>query len=68
LSTKIQLALSTSGVQSACVSSGERVDMKIFPQLWEAGEWEGIQYIIADKGYDSQFLSKGILPQINKYI
>ena len=26
--------------------------MKIFPQLWEAGQWEGIPYIIADKGYD----------------
>ena len=26
--------------------------MKIFPQLQEAREWEGIHYVIADKGYD----------------
>ncbi len=26
--------------------------MKIFPKLWESGKWSGIQYIIADKGYD----------------
>ena len=26
--------------------------MKIFPKLWKRGIWEGIQYIIADKGYD----------------
>ena len=52
LSTKIHLALSQSGVQSACLSEGQRVDMKVFPQLWQNGEWEKIQYVIADKGYD----------------
>ena len=26
--------------------------MKVFPQLWQNGEWENTQYIIADKGYD----------------
>ena len=52
LSTKIHLALSTGGMQSACLSEGQRVDMKAFSRLWELGEWSGIQYVIADKGYD----------------
>jgi transposase len=52
LSTKIHLALSGAGVQSACLSEGQRVDMKIFPMLWELGDWTGIEYVIADKGYD----------------
>lgn len=26
--------------------------MKVFPQLWQNREWENIQYVIADKGYD----------------
>lgn len=52
LSTKIHLALSTAGVQSACLSEGQRVDRKIFPMLWELGDWTGIKYVIADKGYD----------------
>lgn len=26
--------------------------MKVFPTLWEKGNWEGIVYVIADKGYD----------------
>ncbi|HEV3270523.1 MAG TPA: transposase [Candidatus Rhabdochlamydia sp.] len=52
LSTKLHLALSFSGIQSACLSEGQRVDMKVFPQLWQNGEWENTQYIIADKGYD----------------
>jgi hypothetical protein len=51
LSTKIHLALSGAGVQSACLSEGQRVDMKIFPMLWELGDWTGIEYVIADKGY-----------------
>ena len=52
LSTKLHLSLSPSGIQSACLSEGQRVDMKAFSQLWEKGEWENIQYVIADKGYD----------------
>lgn len=52
LSTKIHLALSTAGVQSASLSEGQRVDMKVFPKLWELGEWSETQYVIADKGYD----------------
>jgi len=52
LSTKVHLALSPGGVQSACLSEGQRVDMKAFSKLWRLGEWSGIQYVIADKGYD----------------
>ncbi len=52
MSTKIHLALSPNKVQSACLSEGQRPDMKIFSQLWKNGKWEGIQYVIADKGYD----------------
>jgi transposase len=26
--------------------------MKVFPRLWELGEWSGVKYVIADKGYD----------------
>lgn len=26
--------------------------MKIFPKLWEAGNWAEVEYVIADKGYD----------------
>lgn len=52
LSTKIHIALSTAGIQSACLSEGQRVDMKLFPKLWELGNWADIKYVIADKGYD----------------
>lgn len=46
------LVLSTGGIQSACLSEGQRVGMKIFSKLWELGEWSETQYVIADKGYD----------------
>lgn len=26
--------------------------MKVFPKLWEIGDWEGIEFVIGDKGYD----------------
>lgn len=26
--------------------------MKAFPRLWSQGQWEGVVYVIADKGYD----------------
>ena len=52
LSTKLHLALSPSGVQSACLSEGQRVDMKVFSKLWQRREWENSHYVIADKGYD----------------
>lgn len=28
------------------------MDIKAFSQLWQKGNWETIQYISADKGYD----------------
>lgn len=37
LSTKLHLALSAGGIQSACLSEGQRVDMKVFSKLWELG-------------------------------
>lgn len=52
VSTKLHLGLSPAGIQSACLSEGQRVDMKAFLKLWQEGEWENIQYVIADKGYD----------------
>lgn len=39
-------------LKSACLSEGQRVDLKLFPKLWEEGDWKGIVYVIADKGYD----------------
>ena len=52
MSTKIHLGLSPSFIHSACLSEGQRVDMKVFPKLWSQGQWDGITYVIADKGYD----------------
>lgn len=26
--------------------------MKIFPKLWQIGQWDKVNYLIADKGYD----------------
>lgn len=34
------------------MSEGQRADMKAFSLLWAKGDWENIQYVIADKGYD----------------
>ena len=58
MSTKIHLGLSPGFIQSACLSEGQRVDMKIFPELWEKGEWAGALHIIADKGYDFSLVRK----------
>lgn len=52
LSTKIHLGLSPGFVHGACLSEGQRVDMKVFSKLWSVGDWEGVLYVIADKGYD----------------
>ena len=49
---KTAFSFSTGGIQSACLSEGQRVDMKVFSRLWELGKWSGIRYVIADKGYD----------------
>jgi transposase len=45
-------------LKSACLSEGQRVDLKVFPALWEGGDWEGITYVIADKGYDCYAVRK----------
>ncbi|MDP3935422.1 MAG: type IV secretory system conjugative DNA transfer family protein [Alphaproteobacteria bacterium] len=39
-------------MNGACLSEGQRVDMKAFPKLWAVGNWEDSVYVIADKGYD----------------
>ena len=52
LSTKIHVGLAPGMLKSACLSEGQRVDMKVFPRLWEEGNGEGISHVIADKGYD----------------
>ena len=52
LSTKIHVSLSPGCLKSACLSEGQRVDMKVFTTLWKKGDWKDIEYVIADKGYD----------------
>ena len=34
--------------------------MKIFSQLWSLGNWEGVTYVIAHKGYDFYEVRKAI--------
>jgi len=46
------LGLSPGLINAACLSEGQRVDMKVFPKLWSLGNWEDILYFIGDKGYD----------------
>lgn len=60
MSTKIHVGLAPGMLKSACLSEGQRVDMKIFSHLWELGDWEGISYVIADKGYDFYGVRKTI--------
>ena len=52
MSTKVYVGLSSAVVNGACLSPGQKTDMKCFPQLWAMSQWKGITYIIADKGYD----------------
>ena len=52
MSTKIHVGLSEGTLRGVCLSEGQRVDMKIFPKLWKAGYWQGVEYVVADKGYD----------------
>ena len=52
MGTKIHVALSSDQIQGACLSARNQVDMKAFTTLWRLADWRGIQYIIADKGYD----------------
>ena len=60
LSTKIHVALSPGFIRSVCLSEGQRVDMKVWPKLWSQGLWDGIEYVIADKGYDFYEVRKSI--------
>ena len=52
MGTKIHVALSAEKIQGACLSASNIVDMKEFTVLWQKCDWRGINYIIADKGYD----------------
>lgn len=60
LRTKIHVGLSGNYLASACLSEGQRADIKLFPTLWSSGTWEGMQYIIADKGYDGLLVKQPI--------
>ena len=51
-STKIHVGLSPGCLKGACLSEGQRTDMKVFSKLWSCSNWEGIKDVIADKGYD----------------
>ena len=46
------MGLSQGFMNGACLSEGQRVDMKAFPKLWALGNWEDVVHVIADKGYD----------------
>ena len=46
------MALSPGSLKSACLSEGQRSDIKVFAKLWSKGNWKGIKDVIADKGYD----------------
>ena len=46
------MGLSATQVQGACLSAAQEVDMKAFPRLFKDANWQGIQYLVADKGYD----------------
>ena len=52
LGTKLHLGLSATQIQGACLSKAQEVDMKVFPQLFKQANWQGIQYLVVDKGYD----------------
>lgn len=40
--------------------------MKIFPELWEKGNWLGLLHVIADKGYDF-YLVRRLIREEGKY-
>ena len=52
MGTKIHVALSPEKIHGACLSASNQVDMNEFSALWKQSDWRGIQYVIADKGYD----------------
>ena len=52
MGTKIHVALSSQKIQGACLSASNHVDMNEFSTLWQHSDWRGIEYSVADKGYD----------------
>lgn len=50
LGTKIHAGLSSAYLNSACLSASNREDMKLFDSLWEKGDWQNVEDMIADKG------------------
>ena len=52
MSTKIHVGLSGDYLRAACLSEGQRTDLKIFSKLWAVGNWDDVREVIADKGYD----------------
>jgi transposase len=46
------VALSPEKIQGAWLSASNEVDMNEFASLWRQSDWRGINYVIADKGYD----------------
>jgi hypothetical protein len=50
--TKIHVALSPEKIQGACLSANNQVDLNELASLWRQSNWHGINYIVADKGYD----------------
>ncbi len=46
------MGLSGEYLISACLSAGQRTDMKVFPEVYGTGDWQDVKYVIADKGYD----------------
>ncbi|WP_123875436.1 hypothetical protein [Candidatus Williamhamiltonella defendens] len=52
MSTQIHVGLSGRFLRSACLSEGQRSDMKAFTELWIKGNGRKVIYIIADKGVD----------------
>ena len=52
MGTKIHVALSPEKIQGACLSASNQVDMNEFAALWQQSDWRGVDYVIADKGYD----------------
>jgi len=65
-STKIHVGLSPGCLKSACLSEGQRTDMKVFTKLWSIGNWQGIQDVIADKGYDCSEV-RILIPESGKH-
>lgn len=61
MSTKIHVGLSQAYLCSACLSEGQRTDIKVFPELFEKGNWDEIDYLVADKGYDAYTVKKLIV-------